>query len=47
MSRKDAGNPDYFLVLPYHFLEEFLEQEKDFKKKGGRFIIPIPILQVI
>lgn len=42
MSRKDAGNPDFFLVLPYHFLEEFEEQERLYLHDGGKFIVPIP-----
>jgi len=26
-------NPDYFLVLPWHFISEFVEREQDFLKK--------------
>jgi GDP-mannose 4,6-dehydratase len=44
-SRK--ANPDYYLVLPWHFKEEFLAREKDFLSKGGRFIFPLPNLEVI
>ena len=33
-------NPDYYLVLPWHFLDEFLERERDFFGHGGRFIVP-------
>ena len=43
-ARKEA---DYFLVLPYAFLNEFLAREKDWMKKGGRFIVPIPEFRVI
>ena len=34
--------PDYFLVLPWHFLEEFCVREKEYLKEGGRFIVPFP-----
>jgi hypothetical protein len=37
-------NPDYFLALPYHFMDEFLVREQEFIKKGGHFISPIPKL---
>ena len=39
--------PDYLLVLPYHFLEEIKEQEKDFLKNGGKMIVAIPHFKVI
>jgi len=39
--------PDYLLVLPYHFLDEIREQEKEFLKNGGRMIVAIPDFRVI
>ena len=39
--------PDYFLVLPWHFKEEFLKREKDFLKSGGKFIFPLPEIEII
>lgn len=42
-----AKNPDYFLVLPYHFLPEMLEREKAFITRGGRFIVPVPTVQLV
>lgn len=39
--------PDYFLVLPYHFLSEILERETDFIKRGGKFIIPVPTIKTV
>jgi len=40
-------NPDYFLILPWHFLENFKEREKDFFEKGGKFIVPMPSVKII
>lgn len=40
-------NPDYFLVLPYHFMDEMLEREKEFTDKGGKFIVPVPSLKIV
>ena len=37
-----AMKPDYYLALPWHFLDEFLEREKDFLARGGKFIVPLP-----
>ncbi|HZX20014.1 MAG TPA: class I SAM-dependent methyltransferase [archaeon] len=39
--------PDYFLVLPWHFLNEFLQRERAFLKSGGKFIVPLPEVKVI
>jgi NDP-4-keto-2,6-dideoxyhexose 3-C-methyltransferase len=46
-SRTEAINPDNFLVLPYHFLDEFREQEKNFLEKGGKFLVPLPKFSVV
>jgi len=42
-----AMKPDYFLVLPYHFLDEMLVREKAFIDRGGRFIVPVPAVRVV
>lgn len=39
--------PDYLLVLPWHFISEFKEREKNFLKSGGKFIVPCPQLEII
>ena len=39
--------PDYFLVLPWHFLKVFLKQETGYLKSGGRFIVPLPQIKII
>ena len=44
-ARKD--NPDYFLILPHHFLEEIEREEKDYLNHGGRLIVPLPEVRVI
>ena len=42
-----AMKPDYFLVLPYHFLDEMLVREKEFTGRGGKFIVPVPTVKVV
>jgi len=39
--------PDYFFILPWHFKNGILEKEKDYISKGGKFIIPLPEIQII
>ena len=39
--------PDYLLVLPWHFINEFKEREKDFTSYGGKFIVPCPKFEII
>lgn len=39
--------PDYMLVLPWFFKEEFLKREKKYLKNGGHFIFPLPELQIV
>ncbi len=39
-------NPDYYLVLPWHFKKEFIKREKEFINKGGKLIFPLPDMEV-
>jgi NDP-4-keto-2,6-dideoxyhexose 3-C-methyltransferase len=39
--------PDYMLVLPWFFKEEFLRREKKYLRSGGHFIFPLPKFQLI
>jgi len=35
-------SPDYFLVLPWHFIDNFVERNKSYLEAGGKFIVPCP-----
>lgn len=39
--------PDYYLALPWHFREGFLKREVEFRARGGKFIFPLPTLEVV
>ena len=41
------ANPDYLLVLPWHFISEFVDRERDFLINGGKFIVPCPKFEII
>lgn len=42
-----AMNPDYFLVLPWHFKDSILRREKEFLQRGGKFIFPFPEIEIV
>ncbi|MBD1827993.1 class I SAM-dependent methyltransferase [Microcoleus vaginatus GB1-A2] len=42
-----AMNPDYYLVLPWHFKEEFLKREEEILKRGVGLIFPLPNVEII
>jgi len=49
VSEADArkARPDYFLVLPWAFFNEFYEREKEWRNQGGKFIVPLPEFRVV
>lgn len=42
-----AMKPDYYLVLPWHFQEEFLEREKATLAAGTGMIFPLPEIRIV
>jgi len=42
-----AMNPDYFLVLPWHFKSNIIDREKEFLANGGKFIFPLPEIEIL
>jgi len=49
ISEEESRNlkPDYYLALPWHFLDEFLERETEFLDRGGKFIVPLPEVRTL
>jgi hypothetical protein len=42
-----AMEPDYLLVLPWHFRETFMVTLEPFLARGGRLIFPLPDLEIV
>ena len=49
ISEKQSRNlkPDIYFVLPWHFKKEILLREKNIRKKGTKFIFPLPKFKMI
>jgi hypothetical protein len=42
-----AMEPDYFLVLPWHFREGIVRREAQYLANGGRMIFPFPEIEIV
>jgi hypothetical protein len=42
-----AMQPDYFLVLPWHFKDSILRREQEFLDRGGKMIFPFPEIEIV
>jgi hypothetical protein len=49
ISEADASamQPDYYLVLPWHFKDGILRRERKYLNAGGKFIFPFPEIEII
>jgi hypothetical protein len=49
ISEKEAKEmkPDYFLVLPWHFKYSIIAREEEYMSNGGKFIFPLPEIEII
>ena len=39
--------PDYVLILAWRFAEPIIKKHREYLERGGHFIVPLPVIEVV
>ena len=42
-----ARNPDYIVILAWRYADPIISRHQEFLERGGHFIVPIPVPQIV
>jgi len=42
-----ADQPDYVVLFAWNFVDEVLTQQAEYRRRGGKFILPVPKVKVL